>query len=78
METVSSLRKEAREYLRLAEFATTHEERMRLENLSIDALDRAEALDRWSGDGAAPMGDPSDDIRSRMMCDREHEGAGHA
>jgi hypothetical protein len=77
METVSSLRKQAREYLRLAEFATTHEERMRLENLSFDALDRAEALDRWSGDGAPPMSDPSDDGR-RLMSDREYEGAGHA
>jgi hypothetical protein len=63
METVSSLRKQAREYLRLAEFATTHEELMRLENLSVDALERAEALDRWSGGGAPPMGDPSDDGR---------------
>ena len=77
METVSSLRKQAREYLRLAEFATTHEERMRLENLSVDALERAEALDRWSGDGAPPMGDPSDD-GCRLMSDREYEGAGHA
>jgi hypothetical protein len=63
METVSSLRKQAREYLRLAEFAITHEERMHLENLSVDALERAEALDRWSGDGAPPMGDPPDDGR---------------
>ena len=58
MEPFDSLHEQGRQYRRLAQFATTHDERLRLENLSLETFANAEALDRLSEDGAPPMRDP--------------------